>query len=45
MTYQRVARRVPVVEQELSTLPEILRSHSVLVGFVFLDLNFRCSDL
>jgi len=45
MIYQRVGRRVPVVEQELPTLPEILRSHPVLVEFVLLDLNFLCSAL
>jgi len=34
----RITRRGPLVEQELSTLPEHLRSLPVLVGFVFLDL-------
>jgi len=34
----RLTRRVPLVEQELLTLPEHLSSHPVLVGFVLLDL-------
>ena len=35
---KRKTRRGPLVEQELSILPEHLRSLPVLVGFVFLDL-------
>ena len=34
----RLTRRVPLVEQELLTLPEHLRSPQFLVGFVLLDL-------
>jgi len=33
-----VLRRVPLIEQELSTLPEHLSSPRFLVGFVLLDL-------
>ena len=36
----RVTRRVPLVEQELLTLPEHLSSPLFLVGFVLLDLLF-----
>jgi hypothetical protein len=36
--YLRVTRRVPLVEQELSTRPEHLSSPRILVGFVLLDL-------
>ena len=35
-----IARWVPLLEQELSTLPENLSSPSVLVGFVLLELHF-----
>ena len=42
MTYQQVCNwinaTVPLVEQELPTLPEHMRSPSVLVGFMFLVL-------
>jgi hypothetical protein len=42
MTYYRfgtrLTRRVPLVEQELTTLPEHLSSPPFLVGFVLLDL-------
>jgi len=34
----RVTRRVPIVQQELLTLPEYLSSSPALVGFVLLDL-------
>jgi hypothetical protein len=34
----RLTRRVPLVEQELPTLPEHLSSPRFLVGFVLLDL-------
>jgi hypothetical protein len=34
----RLTRRVPLVEQELLTLPEHLSSPRFLVGFVVLDL-------
>jgi hypothetical protein len=33
-----ITRRVPLVEQELITLPEHLSSLPILVGFVLLDL-------
>jgi hypothetical protein len=36
----RLTRWVPLVEQELLTLPEHLSSPPVLVGFVLLDLLF-----
>jgi hypothetical protein len=36
----RLTRRVPLVEQELHTLPEHMSSPLVLVGFVLLDLSF-----
>jgi hypothetical protein len=36
----RVTRRVPLVEQELLTLPEHLSSPPHLVRFVLLDLLF-----
>jgi hypothetical protein len=40
----RVTRRVQLVEQELFTIPEYLRSPPVLVVFVLLDLYiFLCS--
>jgi hypothetical protein len=35
-----VTRRVPLVEQELSSLPELLSSYHILVGLVLLDLEF-----
>jgi hypothetical protein len=38
----RLTRRVPLVEQELLTLPEHLSSPLFLVGFVLLDLSFMC---
>jgi len=34
----RLKRRVPLVEQELHTLPEHLSSSPILVGFVLFDL-------
>ena len=34
----RLTRRVPLVEQELFTLPGHMNSTMVLVGFVLLDL-------
>jgi len=34
----RLSRQVPLVEQELLTLPEHLSSPPVFVGFVLLDL-------
>jgi len=34
----RLSRKVPLVEQELLTLPENLSSPPFLVGFVLLDL-------
>ena len=36
----RLSRRVPLVEQELITLPEHLSSPRFLVGFVLLDHYF-----
>jgi len=36
----RYTRRVPLVEQELFTIPEHLVHPRLLVGFVFLDLEF-----
>jgi hypothetical protein len=38
----RLTRQVPLVEQELLTLPEHLSSPRVLVGFVLLDLCAIC---
>ena len=39
----RVARRVPLVEQELLTFPEYLSSPPVLVGFVLLEKIALCA--
>jgi hypothetical protein len=36
--YSRLTQRMPLVEQELLTFPEHLRSPQVLVVFVLLDL-------
>ena len=38
MAYVTLTRRVPLVEEELITLPEHLSSFPVLVGFVLFDL-------
>ena len=38
----RLTRQVPLVEQELPTLPDQLSSLPVLVGCVLLDLSFMC---
>ena len=38
MAYVTLTRRVPIVEEELITLPEHMSSSPVLVGFVLFDL-------
>ena len=40
MAYVTLTRRVPIVEEELITLPEHMSSSPVLVGFVLFDLQF-----
>ena len=39
-SFTNIKRRVPLVEQELPTLPELLSSPQFLVRFVLLDVKF-----
>lgn len=43
--FHRLNRLVPLVEQELRTLPYLLSSPSVLVGFMLLNLWFSVSQV